>query len=243
MTRDDIKKNRERLYLERARLVFDGFPSGPPQDGEAPDFLWETPSGWLGVEVVDYIRGLSSASVTMRTRDNLHSQVSDHARSKFEGEYGIPLMVHLHWNNSFKLNRRQTNALGADLAAVVAENIPGTLYRNIVVDYQTSSGHIFDAIHRVSITRLRDGAAGLWAAIEAGFIGGAATDIQALVEQKDAKVEQYLRRCSEVWLLIVADGRHISSSLEISDVEALITTRFTRVLLYDGSTHTVTPLK
>jgi hypothetical protein len=103
---------------------------------------------------------------------------------------------------------------------------------------------IFDAIHRVSVRRLRDRANGVWSAIEAGFIGGAITDIQAIVDVKESKINSYLSRCDEIWLLIVTDAAHISSTLKLKfEPGSAIRTQFERVLLYNGDSNSVTRLK
>jgi hypothetical protein len=94
------------------------------------------------------------------------------------------------------------------------------------------------------VRRLKDQAKGVWAAIEAGFIGGGISDIQAIVELKEPKIASYLSRCDEVWLLIVADGAHISSTLDLDiELDSTLRTQFTRVLFYDHVSKTVSRLK
>jgi hypothetical protein len=69
-------------------------------------------------------------------------------------------------------------------------------------------------------------------------------ELQAVVDHKETKIERYLQRCDEAWLLIVADGGHVSSSLELPpDSGSKLNTTFTRVLLYDGVVNAVTVLK
>src|SRR5438132_1465747 len=62
--------------------------------------------------------------------------------------------------------------------------------------------------------------------------------------EAEPKVQSYLTRCDEVWLLIIADGAHISSTLDF-DVEpsATLHTQFARVLLYSGDSQSVFRLK
>jgi hypothetical protein len=53
-------------------------------------------------------------------------------------------------------------------------------------------------------------------------------------------VDSYLKRCSLVWLVIAAGGRHISANVELQrDVrEHCYQTRFTRVIFYDRVSQT-----
>jgi hypothetical protein len=94
------------------------------------------------------------------------------------------------------------------------------------------------------VRRLRDGSKGVWTAIEGGFIGGAIADVQAVVDRKEPKTDSYLLRCDEVWLLIVADGVHISSTLDLEiQPGSIMRSQFARVLFYDGDSNTVSRLK
>jgi hypothetical protein len=170
---------------------------------------------------------------------------AQNAKAKFESKHGVPLWIGLHWSNQFKFTKKDVDEIGSQLASLIESDIPKTPYAGITYDCE-SHGEvpIFDAIYRISARRLKDGAKGLWAAIEAGFIEATVADIQAIVAPKEPKVSSYLSRCDEVWLLIVVDGTHISSSLDLKfETCPVIHTQFTRVLLYDGFLGVVTQLK
>jgi hypothetical protein len=42
-------------------------------------------------------------------------------------------------------------------------------------------------------------------------------ELQELLAWKYTKVPEYLQRCDDVWLVIVADGSYISSTAELSE--------------------------
>ena len=241
-----MQKDEEEFYLGRARETYSEFPPSDPVRSESPDFLFPTPAGILGVEVTDFVRGLSSSSVTMRTLDYLRMRVAVDGKTKFEAKHQIPLWVGLHWNDRYKFKKRDVDRIGSQLVSLIETHIPLAPYESVSFDIDDSDieAPIFDALPRISTTRLKDGSRGSWAAMEVGFIGATAADIQAVVNQKEPKVSSYLSRCTEVWLLIVASGVHISSTVDFKrETGATISTRFDRVLLYDGVGHSVTRLK
>ncbi len=240
-----MKKEREVYYLSKARAVYPDLPSSTPIISETPDFVFVSDEGRLGIEIVDYIRGLSSSAVTLRTLDNLRAKVTSDAQSKFEAKYGVPLWVGVHWNSRYKFTKRDVGLLGSKLAELVEKDIPSKSYEGSVFgidDYEDEP--IFDCVHKVSVTRLKHGSKGLWASIEAGFVGVGVDEIREFIRAKEAKVKSYLANCDEVWLLIVADGRHISSTIELKlDNLPAFSSGFARVLLYDGVANVVTRLR
>jgi hypothetical protein len=238
-------KGRELHYLKKAQAVCPDLPQESPALSEAPDFLFHTSSKRLGVEVTDFVRRLNDSSLTLRTIESLHAMVANAARAKFESKHRIPLWTGLHWDSRFKFRKKDVDGIASQLTALIESDIPPTAHEGTTFDWESHGDlPIFEAIHRVSVRRLKDRATGVWAAIDAGFIGGNMADIQAVVDLKEPKIRSYLSRCDEVWLLIVADGARISSTLDLeSEPGSEVRTQFARVLLYDGDSNTVSRLK
>jgi hypothetical protein len=92
--------------------------------------------------------------------------------------------------------------------------------------------------------RVRNERQVLWSSIDAGFISVPATELQQLIEVKNEKVANYLQRCDEVWLLIVADGGYISSTADLpEDTEQVqIRSAYRKVLFYDRPNQRVATL-
>jgi hypothetical protein len=240
-----MQKQRELYYLKKAQAVYPELPPGSPVPSESPDFLFRTDSRLLGIELTDYIRRLENSSLTLRTIDSLHKMVAQHAKAKFESKHAISLWTALHWNDRFKFAKKDVGTIASQLTALIETDIPPVAYGGTTFDWESHEDlPIFDAIHRVSVRRLRDSATGVWAAVEAGFTGAGIADIQSVVDAKEPKIKSYLLRCDEVWLLIVADGTHISSSLDIEfEPSSTINTQFARVLLYNGASDVVSRLR
>ena len=240
-----MRKELESFYLNMARNVYSGFPNIEPIDCEAPDFLFRKEKTVIGVEVTNFIRGLASASITMRTAESLRERVAERAQRRFESRNQVALRVALHWNEQFRFSKKQVDPLSAELASLVESVTPSGVYEGAVCDANISGDlPIFCAVSRISIRRLRDESKGLWTAIEAGFVEVDIANLHGIVARKESKVDSYAEQCDEVWLLIVADSQHISSSLELkSKTGPALATRFSRVLLYNVVSDTVTQLR
>jgi hypothetical protein len=129
-----MQKERERYYLQRARTVYSGFPNAEPVDCEAPDFLFETENAVIGVEFTDFIRGLATPSVTMRTVESLRMRVAERAQRRFEARTGIPVWVALHWNDQVCISKSDVERLSTELANFVELETPAEEYSGAVLD-------------------------------------------------------------------------------------------------------------
>ena len=74
-----------------------------------------------------------------------------------------------------------------------------------------------------------------WSCDEAGAIGGDANRVQTVLRQKDPKASVYRKKCRFLWLLIVADNKHLSSIFSPDDdfTNAIFQSSFDRVFILD----------
>src|SRR5260221_6408038 len=129
-----MKKEREFDYLKKAQAVYADFPKSEPVLSESPDFLFCEGSKLLGIEILDYIRPMTSRAITLRTIENLHSNVAQSAKAKFESKHNAALHVHLHWHNRFKFTKRNVHDIASQLAALIESDIPMEKYDGTIFD-------------------------------------------------------------------------------------------------------------
>jgi len=121
-----VKKARERAYLERFRENFADFPEGEVVSFEHPDFLIKTQSRRIGIELTEYHvqepdEGWGSP---MRAREGTEDKVLRTASAQHQSK-GLPAVaVHVHLNSHQVFSSRRVQALAADLADLVQENLP-----------------------------------------------------------------------------------------------------------------------
>lgn len=239
------KKALERSFLDKVIAIHPDFPSGTIVETEQPDFLILGESHVTGVEVVSYVRGQGKhrGGSVDRRNETLKQEIAEEARQVFESCHSDPLMVRFLWHSAQPLRKADVPDIGASAAKIVGYYIPQTLFDSTrIAGNELVDTALQEFVSSISVTRVRNQA--LWSSVDAGFVSVPASELQELLTSKNAKVQDYLQRCDEVWLLIVADGRYISSTADLpEDIEQVhFRSAFRKVLFYDRPTQRIVTL-
>lgn len=242
----DNKKARERYFLDEFASNYPAFPPGNIVNCDPPDFLIEQKTQVIGIEIVDYIRGQSKGESEERRIEVLWQKVANLAKQKFETEHNIPLSVHFHWNKHYVLRQSEISQLADNAVSVIENIIPTKLFESVRVDSIKLDGTALEKVcHSITVLKVRNEGQSLWSFIGSGWIEVQTDEIQFLIDSKDNKMKEYLRQCDRVWLIIVADGRYVSSNIDISNAVAnnIYKSSFEKVFIYDHFSKTVFPLR
>jgi len=232
-----IKKDIEKYYLEKVKASYSDFSTGEIVPGEEPDFLVVNSDPLVGIEMVNYIRGQSSSGSLGRHYEKLNEFITNAAREEFERNYKIPLMVHFNWLLHRHPGRSEAKSLAVKIAHLIENFIPQGVYMTTRIGQEVlEESTLGDFIASIFITRMKPTMKGSWSNIEFDFVGLQPDEIQNIISSKEAKIDSYLQKCTAAWLIIVADGTHISSNVEIHSaaVQNIYSSRFERVLFYDA---------
>jgi len=240
------KKALERHFLEEVAAIYPDFLSGTVIDAERPDFLVSSGSQVTGIEVVNYVRGQGTGGSDYRRNEILWQQIADAARREFESNHSDPLMVHFMWHSNRYPRKVDVPLIAASTAKVIEQYIPQTLFeRTHISDNGFLNTPLYAFANSIYVTRVRNVRQVVWSSVNASFISVSANELRGLLASKSIKVREYLRRCTEVLLLIVADGRYISSTGELLQEEVRriqLQTTYQRVLFYDRPNRLITSL-
>ena len=214
------KKERERALLNEFTSTYFDFPDGKIEEFEEPDFLVSTSARVVGIELVDYVREQGKDGSVLRRDEELHQRIADEARAKFEARNPIPLMVHFIWYGHRHLSKADVKPLTDSIVKVVEQNVPQGLFHSVRIGKDRLSTSLHRLVSSVHVTRVRNKTQTLWSYVGSGWTEVTTGEVQSLIDLKNDKVEAYRQNCDYIWLLIVADGRYISSSVELqSDVK------------------------
>lgn len=240
------KKARERLFLDEFATIVQNFPEGAIIESEQPDFLIIKPNEIIGVEIVDYVRGQSQGDSSDRRNEILWQRVADTARKKFERQHNEVLMVQFYWCPHQYPRQSEVEEIANEAVELIAKNIPSEIYGI----FQVESSDLDDKkityyVSSIHITRVNNTNEALWTYVSAGFISITPNEVQQIINKKDKKVPEYLNKCQEVWLLVIADGIYISSSVGIPQevLQQEFISRFFRVFLYNRENKGVSELQ
>jgi uncharacterized protein YciU (UPF0263 family) len=181
-----------------------------------------------------------------RRNEVLWQKVANTAKEIFETKNNIPLLIHFHWNKRHFLRQAEILRLANDFVRLVENHIPEKLFGNIRIGFDELEGTLQDDVcHSITITRVRNDKQSLWSFISSGWIEVQTNEIQHLIDAKNDKAHEYLRRCDEIWLIIVADGHYISSNIDLPEATSsnIYESSFEQVLVYDRISSSVFPLR
>lgn len=233
MTRK-AKKDLERQYLDRVRDLLADFPPGVVHEGEQPDFLVATADRVIGIEITELHRANNSQPVPMQGREAIRDQIVQRAKALYEGEKGplINCCVHL---KDLSYRRTDIEPLAAKIAALAKRNIPPKGMPAKREQYDWVNREYFpEEVDYIRVARFEG--------LTENFFGTAGSTwaepltpdtVRAVIDAKEGNIDEYLRRCAEVWLVIVTDGQTMSTWFNSADQvkAAAFTTRFARVII------------
>jgi hypothetical protein len=189
-------------------------PPGDISEDESPDALVRTPEGIVGIEVTEYIRGQSDPSDSrMRAGETAADRFGWMARQAYEAEYSVPLWVSYMWSGKLlPRTPKERSALASEFAELVAQHIPGLGEPGIrIPDEAFDDTELERYLGAARVRRVSAADAALWSPVQGGFVGSGPEEVQYLINEKEAKLPSYRAKADQVILLIVADGRYISS--------------------------------
>jgi len=236
------KKTRELSFLHEIETIYVDFPVGIIKNYESPDFLIQQESQVLGIEIVDYVRGQSEGESVDRRNESLWQRVADTARKEFEATHSVPLLVHFFWYPHRHPRQADVRRLATSAVSVISKHIPEEVFTTTrVVNNNMKNTPLEEFLDSITILRVRNDEQSLWSFIDVGFIEVQVEEIQRLISAKSEKINDYKRHCNIAWLVIVAEGRHISSSVSLTEevLSYSYKSQFSRVLFYDRFTQRV----
>jgi len=242
----DDKKARERQFLEEFATIYTSFPEGRIVGHESPDFLIKDNTSTIGIEIVGYVRGQNEGESLERRNEVLWQMIANDAKEKFEAKYNAPLLIHFLWNKRYILRKAETSLLADNAVSIIEKHIPTQLFESVRIGSDELDNTLLAKVcHSITVWKVRNAKQSLWSFISSGWIEVQIDEIQYLLDSKNEKVEEYLQACNKVWLIIVADGRYISSNVDISGAVAnnVYKTSFEKVFVYDRINKNIFPLR
>ena len=233
MTRQ-AKKDLERRYLEQVRDLLTDFPQGAIHEREQPDFLVNTADRVIGIEITELHRANDSQPVPMQGREAIRGQIIQRAKALYDSK-GVPPIdccVHLQ---DLSYRRTDIEPLAAKIAALATRNIPpeGTLARREQYDW-VNREYFPEEVDYIRVARFEGMTESFFGTAGSTWAEPLAPDtVRSVIDTKDCSIDEYMRRCDELWLVIVTDSRTLSTWFNSADQfkAAAFKTRFARVFI------------
>ena len=227
-------KQQELRWLRLCQKKCSAFPQTNPvsYDDERPDFRFEDAS--LGIEITRYIQDQGKCGSPLHELEIIQERIVKEAQEIFEQARNEQLQVSVGWISNVKPPKADRKNLARGIVQIVTRLV--TQGQNCWQPDWTQPNEAALGKHfaKVWVDSLKQDSS-FWVCIEAGSLGYDVHRVQVVLGEKESKVAGYRKRCQEIWLVIVAEGRHISSTFfPDKDFEtATFRTSFDRVFILD----------
>jgi hypothetical protein len=237
------QKEVERQHLHSFRGLCPGFPAGNLTEGETPDFVVTTPSGWrIGIEHTQVFKQPGADGTPEQADEATKNFITMAAKQHAEALGLPPVRVTLFFNPHYLRrsvgNRRQSltkaerQSVAEKIAAFVAAKMPDE-GGFVECDWRPGQPRQVDLIH---IDRQQRRGRHVWWCLEMNAIQSDAIErFQEAITKKDKNYETCISECDECWLLVVANSFQSSGTIHQDSASILqtYTSPFTRVYFLD----------
>ncbi len=225
-------KEQELRWLRSCQEKCLAFPRSEPMESETPDFIFQEAD--LGVEITEYIQDQGAKGSPVRQRESFQDNIVKEAQRHFEATHKEQLHVSVFWPPSMQHVKPESEFLIRGIVQTVTMLLAqgrGCWRPDLT---QVDEIKLGQYIGQICLYRLNRSPS-YWSCNEAGAIGHDVIRVQTVISHKDQKVSEYRKKCRHLWLLIVADNKHLSSIFSPDEDfdSATFQTSFDRVFILD----------
>ncbi|MDE1465565.1 hypothetical protein [Spartinivicinus poritis] len=204
---------------------------------DKPDFLITTPDGVIGVEH----RQLFKPDKIMASFDNYAAYVVAEAQKHSENLGMIPVMVRIGFTGK-AINKMNRDSIASSIAELVKDQLPEKGDFVIIthgLNYKFEFPQIVDEIliSRQHVKKHN------WAVGNAvGPVKDSPDFMQEAINKKKPKLDSYLNKCKQCWLLLVADFMKQAQAVKLTSNNHVFTSPFERTYFLNCTQNTLSRL-
>ena len=243
MSSANDKKARERHFVQIFQDLHPSFPEGQIIAGdrqERPDLLVVGPQFTIGIEVT------SICHQKLKKEESENEQMVAAAREIYEALNLPNLQISVHFSSTPGFSRGNRARFARALAQLVAANIPlENCNAELENDWNAPESFPFE-IHSIGIFRHKALSRNYWSVPSFGWVQeNCANEIQARITEKEKRLVGYDPKCSEIWLLVVAENSSAAGAFDPSEItlSQQYTSSFDLVFFLDPSRRRLVQLK
>lgn len=210
------EKGQEKHYLNIFRQLYKEFPPGIVEHDDNPDFLVKSPSQIIGIEITRLFR--KGPHIT-KSQEEERRIITETACKKCEEMSITPVLVAIFFNNNIVLKKSRRDEIVSQLVELISNHLPKENEPLSLENKFESTINIPKEIDKIKINRSSLITEHDWSVLEVGFASENFTnDLQKIINEKNDKLKNYLKKCNLCWLLIVAEGYAPSSNFSSSPI-------------------------
>ncbi|MDE2431144.1 MAG: hypothetical protein KGM99_20675 [Burkholderiales bacterium] len=206
------KKNTERFHFSQFQKLYDHFPKGDVVDDdkqERPDFLIKTDQKVIGVELTRIQANQGDINNKTAAAQSNAEQIAPEAQ-KFYAEMIAPsvqVSMYFHDSELVKMSVSERAKVGQRIAQLVYKYCPAPDSANHDICDDMGLNEIPSCVTNINVSRIKGLRPTLFQSPRASWVAVAnAQDIYFVLNNKESSVSDYLKKCDEIWLVIILDA-------------------------------------
>lgn len=213
------KKALEQILISRFLEVLQNGNLGQLIAHENPDFLLQSDSGTLGIEITRLYRAATPGESPLKEQEVLRESVMKGAKVIYDKKALPPIHVSVHFNQAFRLRKQTVQPTAAVVAALGERLIPDAEGGSKSEEYEwTNRAYFPDTIDLVMVHRMKGATRSSWSAPSVGFLPELSpTEVAQKISEKELRLSDYMKACSRVWLVLVSRGDMLSSVVDLTE--------------------------
>jgi len=229
------EKDTEEFYIQLFRKVSGEFPAGRLVRSESPDFIIESESGQIGVEVTRLYKSRDTLRGHLQVQEQERALLVKEAVRLYEQGKFPPVEAWIHFAIQTNFNKSNRTLYATKLKDFISSAVPPERsWHSFDNDFRNSGilPHEFDSISVARYGHKRN----FWHIPGGGMIQTDFTkELQDAINKKDRLLPKYNQSCSSHFLLIVIDNMDESTLFEPSEttLAEFYSTKFDGVFLLD----------
>ncbi len=211
------EKDIESYYLKLLRQSIGTFPNGVVISNESPDFILNTDTGKIGIEITKVYKSVDSLGKHPQVQENECNLLVAEALSVYE-KMGLPIVeVVFHFNHHTLFSKKNRSQFANKIALIVATNIPADKSWKMVVNDLKNPNYYPYEIDSISIARYGH-TTNHWSKSGGGLVQeDFIPELQNAISKKNQKVLKFDKDCNCHWLIVVIEGMDDSTLFEPSE--------------------------
>lgn len=191
----------------------------------------------IGIEFMDFIHGWGEKGSPVKAREQVLDRIIENAQRDFENKHTVTLYVSFHWQGHSRPKKSERSIISQNIAQIISERISAVHDTEIELTWDDFEGTILQHhLDTISISHIPELQRNHWVNPQAGLVGFEKEAFEAITLEKEQDLPRYIYEFNSVWLVIVADGSAISSTVIPNDsvTSSRLESKFDRVYFFDS---------
>ena len=207
------KKQLERRHIDHFRAAQRGFPIGDLVECEEPDFLVVAETRIIGIELTDLYWATPVGQGPQQAGESIRYKIAKTAEAQYTNTGMPPLCVSIHFSPNYTPKKADVTLLATSISNWACANTPALGAPSTETYNWDNRAYFPQELNVLSAHFFESFAESFFSNSEAAFIPVFKTsDIKRVLARKEPKVTAYLKKCSEVWLVINCDTGNLSTT-------------------------------